>query len=377
MKKVLFFPLLRLPSGHHQVADSLAAILQKRNKNMICKKVDVLSAWNSTVENLVTKAYLEWIHLFPKNYAWVYKKMAYQSKGARSYKYYEFLFMEKVKQIIEQEKPDLIICTHAFPSYFMSRLKSKGQCNIPVINVYTDFFINDVWGREAIDYHFVPSQSVKNKLIKQNGIPEHRVMVTGIPTNEQFEPKVESTNNSYGRCRILVSGGSVGLGNIAEMLKENNNTNIEYYVLCGSNKTLFQKLKQLQNPNIHPLPYISSREEMDALYNQVDAIITKPGGVTISEALKKELPIFIHSALPGQEEINLKLLTELKLVRILNQQQPLEEQINQFFKNPILIEQFRIAQRSYLKEMAAGHPDEIADFINSVIDTRAPKKLVL
>ena len=57
---------------------------------------------------------------------------------------------------------------------------------------------------------------------------------------------------------------------------------------------------------------------MNELYSMADAIITKPGGVTISEALKKGLPIFIHSALPGQEEINLKLLKKLKLVHELN-----------------------------------------------------------
>ncbi|MHC0036325.1 MGDG synthase family glycosyltransferase [Pseudoneobacillus sp. C159] len=377
MKKILFFPLLRMPSGHHQVADSLAAILQKRDENIICKKIDLLSEWSSTLENLVTKTYLEWIHLFPKNYAWVYKKMAYQSKGGRSYKYYEFLFMKKVKQIIEQEKPDLIVCTHGFPSYFMSRLKSKMQCNVPVINVYTDFFINDVWGREGIDYHFVPSGAVKNKLIKENGIPEHRIIVTGIPTNEQFEPKITSeVGNSFGRRRVLVSGGSVGLGNIIEMIEEMNGSDIEYYVLCGSNQKLLQKISQLQKPNIHPLPYISSREEMDQLYSQVDAIITKPGGVTISEALKKGLPIFIHSALPGQEEINLKLLTELKLVRILNQHSSINEQMDQFFKNPMQMEQFHLAQKAYLKEIENGHPSKIAQFISCLIDSSAAKQIL-
>ena len=58
---------------------------------------------------------------------------------------------------------------------------------------------------------------------------------------------------------------------------------------------------------------------MNKLYDQVDAIITKPGGVTVSEALRKRLPIFVHSTLPGQEQINLHVLKSQKLVFELDQ----------------------------------------------------------
>lgn len=368
MKKILFFPLLRMPSGHHQVADSVAGYLQKRDSDIVCKKVDLLSAWNPIVESIVTKTYLEWISYFPKNYAWVYKRMAYNSAPSRSYKYYEFLFMNKMKQIIAEEKPDLIVCTHAFPSYFLSRLKSKQQCSVPVINVYTDFFMNDVWGRDGIDYHFVPSRTVKYQLTRMNGIPENRILVTGIPTDEKFEKTVPRWKNT--KLHVLISGGSVGLGNIADILKlPSGESKVEYFVLCGKNKKLLQKLAQLNHPNIHPLPYISSREEMNELYSKVDTIVTKPGGVTITEALKKGLPIFIHSTLPGQEEINLKLLKELKLVQILQGDQTLEAQIIDFFANKELTEQFHTALQTYLNEIKAGSPAEISNFIQTLIDS--------
>jgi processive 1,2-diacylglycerol beta-glucosyltransferase len=369
VKKVLFFPLLRMPSGHHQVADSMAAILQKRDKHIVCKKIDLLSEWNAPVEQFVTKTYLEWIHLFPKNYAWVYKKMAYQSKGIRSYKYYELLFLKKMKQILAEEKPDLIICTHAFPSYFLSRLKDNQQCHVPVINVYTDFFINDVWGRAGIDYHFVPSQSVKKALVSSmNGLSEDQVVVTGIPSDEMFEAKEITDEEGRARkSRVLISGGSVGLGAIEELLKHSQNSHVDYYVLCGRNQKLLRKVKQLNQANLHPISYISSREAMNDLYNKVDAIITKPGGVTISEALKKGLPIFIHSALPGQEEINLKLLKELGLVRMLRGDRSIDVQMSEFFNNPSEIQQYQTAQQAYLKEISAGKPNELANFLLDLI----------
>jgi processive 1,2-diacylglycerol beta-glucosyltransferase len=375
VKKILFFPLLRMPSGHHQVADSVAGYLQKRDPGLICKKVDLLSAWNPIVENIVTKTYLEWISYFPKNYAWVYKRMAYNSATSRSYKYYEWLFMNKMKQIIDEEKPDLMICTHAFPSYFLSRLKSEQQCSVPVINIYTDFFINDVWGREGIDYHFVPSREVKRQLMEMHGVPEDRILVTGIPTDERIV-KQDSPRSSRSKLQILISGGSVGLGNIADVLQQQGDKgDVEYFVLCGKNKKLYQKLVQLNHSNIYPLPYLSSREEMDDLYNKVDAIVTKPGGVTITEALKKGLPIFIHSALPGQEEINLGILKELNLIQSLQENAPIESQIKDYFQNKNLMEQFQTALKDYLTEIEAGRPSDIVNSILTLIDSRIEEGL--
>jgi processive 1,2-diacylglycerol beta-glucosyltransferase len=368
MKKILFFPLLRMPSGHHQVADTIAGYLQKRDSTILCKKIDLISEWNPMVERIVTNTYLEWIHYFPKNYAWVYKQMAYKSSSGRSYKYYDFLFSRKMEKIIAEENPDLIVCTHGFPSYFLSKLKSKGNCPIPVINVYTDFFINDVWGRDGIDYHFAPSQAVKDNLMKSEGISENQILVTGIPTDEHFEKQLQQVETSS-KYRVLISGGSVGLGNIAELLQQQSkDSKVEFFVLCGKNKKLFQKVENLHSHNIHPLPYISSREKMNELYSNVDAIITKPGGVTISEALKKGIPIFIHSALPGQEEINLKLLKEQNLVQVLKEYQPLEAQLIHYFKDKVATSLFQSSLQAYLSEIHAGSPNEITSFIHTLLD---------
>ncbi|MCB6704879.1 hypothetical protein LI092_10315, partial [Streptococcus parasanguinis] len=76
--------------------------------------------------------------------------------------------------------------------------------------------------------------------------------------------------------------------------------------------------------HIIPVPYIQSRKEMSRLYDEADAIITKPGGVTISEVIQKKLPIFIHSVLPGQEEINLAFLKQHGLVFELDFTKPVE-----------------------------------------------------
>lgn len=369
MKKVLLFPLLQMPSGHHQVADTIASYLIERDETIVCKKIDLLSTWNSLIESMVTKTYLEWIDHFPKTYAWTYKHMAHHSNAHRSYIYYELLFLKTMKQIITEENPDLIFCTHGFPSYFLNRLKMKDQCDIPVINVYTDFFINDIWGREMIDFHFVPTQSVKSDLI-QDHISENSIFITGIPIAEQFMQKDSKPTHDHSRWNVLISGGSIGAGNIIDLLaSQNSDKGIDYFVLCGKNKKLYEKIKKLNYKHIHPLPYVTSKVKMNELYNLADAIITKPGGVTISEALQKGIPIFIHSALPGQEEINLQLLNELNLVNEINDEEILSDQIIHFFENPTLMEQYHHSLQSYFSDIQVGNPMEIYNLIKHLLES--------
>lgn len=366
-----------MPSGHHQVADTLVNYLTKRDETIVCKKVDLLSTWNPLIESIVTKTYLEWIDHFPKIYAWTYKQMAHHSNANRSYIYYELLFLKTMKQIIIEENPDLIFCTHGFPSYLLNQLKKKDQCEVPVINVYTDFFINDIWGREMIDFHFVPTQAVKNMLINDH-VNEESILVTGIPIAEQFAKKNNQSIEHHARLNVLVSGGSVGAGNIMALLQaQTSDKGIDYIVLCGQNKKLYDEIKKLNFDYIYPLPYIRSKRKMNDLYNHAHAIITKPGGVTISEALQKRIPIFIHSALPGQEEINLQLLKDLHLVHEINHQEELSDQMIHFFENQTLMEQYQHSLQNYLNEKQAKNPTEIYNLIKQLLASSIEQEHIL
>ncbi|MDF0727101.1 glycosyltransferase [Cytobacillus sp. S13-E01] len=370
MKKILLFPLLdSLPSGHHQVASAITGYVSNRSTDIECKKIDLLNSWNPVIESMITKTYLRWIQRFPNSYAWMYRKFAYQSKKQRSYKHYDLLFLNKMERIITKEKPDLIICTHAFPSYLVNNLKKSGACKVPTLNIYTDFFINDVWGREMVDYHFVSDSSMKSNLMSHYSLPERRICTTGIPIDESFS----NTSHQKKPAReftLILTGGSAGLGKINELLKNaKHEQQLKFYVLCGNNKQLFDEIAKLNDKNIHPLPYISSRKQMNDLYNLADAIITKPGGVTISEAIKKKVPIFIHSALPGQEEINLKHLKEQGLVFTIKAGIDPAEQILEVLSNePRMMEYQRSLQR-YLNTQDFNDPEEIFLFIESILAT--------
>ncbi|MFS1516115.1 MGDG synthase family glycosyltransferase [Bacillus sp. SCS-151] len=327
MKKVLFLPLLRMPSGHHQVSEAFIHSFNCHDQYVKTKKIDLLSHSNPLLEKFITSFYLKWIKLAPQSYEWVYKNFGYSSSKNYSLQWYELFFLRNMEKLLQEEKPDLIVATHGFPSFLVSCLKVKNKIDIPLVNVYTDFFINNVWGREGVDFHFVSSEQMKTYLIDENGLSPDKIILTGIPISEVFNGMNRQFKQKE-RYHILISGGSSGLGNITDFLsKVDIGETTQFSVLCGKNEKLYQDLKNSKNPYITPYPYISSREKMNDLYEDVDAIVTKPGGVTVSEALQKRLPIFIESALPGQEDFNLAYLQEKALVYKLNANTPLNQQL--------------------------------------------------
>lgn len=318
MFRILFLPLLNIPSGHHHVADVIVRQLEKSDADIQCKKVDPLSFSYGKVENLVSSVYLYWIHRFPSVYSSIYKFTAVKERAkAKRFVTFELLFLSKMKRLLEDVKPHAVVCTHAFPSYLLSRLKHMGLWDGLAINIYTDYFVNSLWGREGIDYHLVPSIQMKNDLASR-GINQGQIFITGIPVDPVFH--LQTQNKKKGdRQVVLMSGGNMGAGSIRRFIAGlRPSGHIQYKVLCGMNEKLYLFIQQNKNPYIEPLPYIERKEDMNRLYEEADAIITKPGGVTISECIMKRLPIFVYDALPGQEEQNLQFLKKEGLVHHLS-----------------------------------------------------------
>lgn len=371
MKKILFLPLLRMQSGHHQVADALIDMLNKRTHDIEIKKVDLLSYTNESLEKMITSGYLKWIKFAPKTYHRAYKSFFYDPTiTEQSFRWYQHIFLKKIEQLLQEEKPDAIVCTHGFPSYLLSQLKMKGKCNVPVINVYTDFFINNVWGREGINLHLLPSQEVKETLMRKHHIPSDRMIITGIPVHENIT-KVAHRIINVDKPKILIAGGNSGLGDILKLSAElKTSTHFDFFVLCGNNKKLYNEILSWDLDHIKPLPYLSSRSDMNKLYEEVDAIVTKPGGVTISESLRKRLPVFVHSFLPGQEEINLNYLKKQGLIFQIDHQASLEKQLLAILKNPIIMNRWEQAINLYQKEIELEEPEKMVKIITGVLNQK-------
>lgn len=315
MTKILFFPLLNsMPSGHHQVAEAIMEYISAHGAHIECKKIDILSEWNPVLEKAIVNVYKGWIHYAPALYGSFYRLLAKGSTSSRTHKLYELLFIRKMEEVLAKEEPDLIVCTHALPSYLINQIKEKGKCSTPCLNVYTDFFINNVWGISNIEFHFVPSRQLKEQLNIEYKIAKNRVFITGIPVSTYIKEDRENKSKKTERNLLFFAGGLKTKKIVDELKAADRKKNWNLQILNSPHNKSLKRISEQKFSHAQLLPDIASKEKMNELYSQAAAFVTKPGGTLISEAIKKEVPIFVPMTLPGQEEINLRYLIKQKLV---------------------------------------------------------------
>ncbi|WP_039073721.1 MGDG synthase family glycosyltransferase [Bacillus sp. MSP13] len=352
MKNILIFPFLSISTGHHHVADALQAELD--SQGFASEKMDIFSHTYKRLEKLTSEAYLKWIQHFPKTYSGIYRLLACgQYQIDKRYTMYEWLFTQQMRHILNEKQPDIAFCTHALPSYLLNRLKPE-YSDMTVVNVYTDFFVNQLWGRENIDYHFAPSIDIKLQLMSE-GIDQKNIFMTGIPVHRMFERGSDDICQHHPPYTIIITGGSMGVGGILKWVQDlSPGGNILYKILCGRNEKLYSYVKSLRHPLIEAISYLHSKAEMNRLYEQASGIMTKPGGVTISECLQKRLPVFIYHALPGQEEMNVNLLNKRKLVTDMRNwdMRQAEERIAAFFQSNEQVKEYEKHVNEYLSEIS-------------------------
>ncbi|QTM98896.1 UDP-glucuronosyltransferase [Sediminibacillus dalangtanensis] len=365
MKKLLFLPFLQLSSGHHQVADTIIDHMLDLDNRFICKKIDPLAYTFGKLENLISGTYLKWIQYLPQTYSWLYQKSVYDEPIAqKNFPLYDFLFTKAFKTLLEEEQPDAVICTHSLPSYIIGRLKQKEHLDVPLINVYTDFFAHHMWAKKDADMHFVSSRIFKDDLVKKGAHPD-TIFLTGIPIHKAIKPSPFRLPDQ-GKPTLLISGGSLGVGGLKRLIGDMKVHNCTCYVLCGKNQKLYTSLQNEHSVSIRPLKYIESREQMNEIYDQVDAVVSKPGGVTISECIRKQKPVFIYHALPGQEEINLKLIKQLGIAIDSVGMQNLEQRIIRFFADDMQAPRLEASLAAYHRDLSLDASSLLYQQLNSL-----------
>ncbi|MBB4823186.1 UDP-N-acetylglucosamine:LPS N-acetylglucosamine transferase [Sporosarcina luteola] len=311
--KIVIFPFFRFPSGHSKVAEAIEERIVDMYPGATVKTVDFLSYCNGFLGKFVSSFYMKLINTTPDFYQKAYRFfiMKEQNGGKKHVRRFSPLYFErKMLSLIKEEEPDLLVFTHSFPSCIFGRLARKKKISgIPAINAYTDFFINDVWAKSEVMYHFVPHPGVRDTLMKTYGVSEGNIFVTGIPIKKIY--KRRARQSVLPLRNIIVAGGNTGLFDIESIASLLTSfPDIQFTILCGRNIEYKRRLEHFGLPNASIKGYIESCEEMNLLYEQADAILTKPGGVTIAESLYKRVPIMICNHLPGQEQINMQHLTE-------------------------------------------------------------------
>jgi len=222
----------------------------------------------------------------------------------------------KLERHLKRTKPDVVICTHYSPIEVLDRLAKETQAHHPFIaSVVTDFEAHALWMGGSVDLYCVAAEGTSARLLAR-GVSRQNIAATGIPISAKFSRLVEGreVRQRYGlrddQPVLLLLGGGFGWGPISETLAELDKISIRFQtlVVCGRNAELRREVaaQDRQHPT-HVLGFVSNMNELMAV---ADLVITKPGGLTTSEAMASALPMVIINPIPGQEAANSDFLLQ-------------------------------------------------------------------
>jgi processive 1,2-diacylglycerol beta-glucosyltransferase len=247
----------------------------------------------------------------------------------------------KLKKLFERLKPDVVVCTQAFPCGMVAGFKKAYRVNLPLIAVLTDYVPHSYWIYDAVDYYITPSEDVSLRLIKK-GVPAQKVKSLGIPFDPKFNVLVD-TNSIYlkhklspGIPTILIMGGGQGLGPIKTIVKslEKVNKDIQEIIVTGTNKKLYNSLKRKIKKYKKKITVFGYTQNINELMSIADIVVSKPGGVTTSEVLSLGKPMIIVKPLPGQEANNTAYLTQKEAALKVEEPDRINLVIEDLLKNP-------------------------------------------
>jgi len=370
MKKNILIFSVSIGAGHNSAAKALEKKLIDKMSGVTIKVIDTFDYINSTLHKVVVGSYMETLKFNPKVWGYLYQQAEYGDRIIDLGQILNKLLSFKLHQLIDEFKPDGIICTHAFPTGMISVLKAHTGLSVPVVAVLTDYTVHSFWIHDYIDYYVIPCNELEYECIKKGMSPDS-ILPFGIPIRSEFaydydQKAVKEKLGLDERRVVLVMGGGLGLGAVQDSVRSllGSSQSLQVVAVAGKNARLYNQLIKIREiyDNLHVFGYIDNIvDHMSA----ADLIVTKPGGLTTAEVLAKRIPMVIVDPLPGQEYRNTEFLLNWGVAVKAGGPDSLVSLINQLFKNDLRMKHMR-EMAAYLAKPRAA--DNIADFIMDLMN---------
>lgn len=206
-----------------------------------------------------------------------------------------------------RENVDVIVCTHVFAG-IMASTWGGGTCLVE-----TDYTCTPGAEQARVDWHLIPHEALRSELVKK-GVNADRILVSGIPVRQEIrrclsrEQARAAAGIPVGEPHVLLMGGSMGCGPIPQILDallQQLPAEVRITTVCGSNEALLSQL-QKRYADVPQIRLLGHTEDISTMMDGADVLVTKPGGITVTEAAVKRLPPVLFNAVSGCEAHNLR-----------------------------------------------------------------------
>lgn len=361
--------------GHMSAANALKDYIDSNGSQAVV--IDAIEYISPLLNKTVTEVYE---YVATKNpILW---KMMYKSSNKKSVNSIigktNSLISNKLIPLLKSNDPDVIVTTHPFTTEMISKLKKHKKTNVPLICIMTDYAPHRTWINPYVDAYIVANENMITPMIKMD-VESNKIFPFGIPVDDAFfstqnrEKLKKELNLKNNIPTILIMAGSCGLTNIEKIYNELQSIKQDFQIIIitGKNKKLYENMQNVisgkktdirdkilakiseKAPELKRMKFIKKYQseaqsnkyhkntqliyftnEVEKYMNVSDLILTKPGGLTVSEALACNLPMALYDAIPGQEEENANFLVSNNMAVKLSSSDDISKTVSELISDP-------------------------------------------
>ncbi len=325
--------------GHIQTSKAMCEYFEKQGAE--CRILDAYKFISPFLSSSVEKFYLLTTQYTPKAFGTVYelletKKHTPDGKFSFWSAINNAITASKLEKYIERFMPDVVISTHIFCGTVMTYIseKLKGFVNVGII---TDFTVHPFWEESKMDY-YVTASHLLNLQCEKKGIDKEKICPIGIPVSEKFSHKIDSAEAKkilgiHDKPTVMFMMGSMGFGNMPKTIAEIDALELDFQILCVCGRNAEAKEKIEKQNHKHKVYVYGFADNVDVMMDASDFIITKPGGLSMSESLAKGLPTILINPIPGHEIRNLEFFVNNGISMAVSKTFTIDEAVYQMLCN--------------------------------------------
>ena len=350
--------------GHNSTARAIRAALEAKDAD--AEILDTLEYVSPELAKVIADGYLMVTERAQGAYRIGYRlaEMRHVNEKLDAMQLATNALSKELVDYIRSDRFDAVVFTHPFAGMMCSTMKKRGLISNRTVGILTDFTFHPFWEDcTANDYVVTPDKLLLPQA-RRKGFSDGQILPFGIPINPKFSERVpaEDARRQVGLDpalpTFLVMGGSMGYGNMSELVSRIASIDVErdfqIIAVAGRNVETKAALDRLAEKSARRILVTGFVDYVSLLMDAADCIITKPGGLTTSESLAKNLPMIIVNPIPGQEERNTEFLLNNGCAMASTKTAPIEECIYQLLMSDVRLE----AMKTCIAGVAKPHATE-------------------
>mgnify|MGYP000672274241 CR=1 FL=1 len=352
MSRRVLIVALSVGGGHGKAGEAIARAIAEQAPACAVRSIDLRDHAAAWFRSLYVAGYLFIVRHVPWLWGWLYRHPP--RRGGTMPPWLLRPALRPFERLVADWQPDAILATQLTASEAAASLRARGVFRGATATVVTDFDAHPAWQNNEIDCFFVPDEELRRRFVAL-GIPPERVEATGVPISPAFEgafdPAALKAKHGLrpGVPVVLLMGGSLGLGPMEDAVRAllASGRPMELLVVAGRNERLRERLGRLGAVGESRLRAFGFIDFVAELMAASDLFVSKPGGLSMTEAVTIGVPTLAIAPLAGQEVANARHLAAQGVVECLRPGESVAAAVERLLADAAARRRLAAAARAY------------------------------